>query len=172
MKTQTHHNWKSTLKQGLILTVYMAVWFCAFIFYDKDALNIQGSPTVSYGFAILKALTLSKFLLAAHALSPVAYKQGSSLYLLIAVRTIFNAVVVLMFSYLFVGIEGLFKHQGFVDAMRSYCDGDAQRILALTLMYGLIVLPYVAYRTLGEAMGDENLHSYLAGKITAVNKND
>ena len=77
-----------------------------------------------------------------------------------------------MFSYLFVGIEGLFKHQDFVDAMLSYCDGDTQRILALTLMYGLIVLPYVAYRTLGEAMGDENLHSYLAGKITAVNKND
>lgn len=172
MKSQVHQGWKNIVKQGLILTLYMAVWFCALIFYDKDALNIQGSPTVSYGFAILKALTLSKFLLVAHALSPLTYKKGSSIYLLIAMRTIFNAIVVLCFSYLFAGIEGMFKHQDFIDAMRSYCDGDVQRILALTLMYGLIVLPYVAYRALGEAMGDENLHSYLAGKITAVNKND
>jgi len=36
----------------------------------------------------------------------------------------------------------------------------------------LIVFPDVAYRALGEAIGWENLNSYLAGKITAVNKID
>lgn len=172
MKSQSHQNWKSVLKQGLILTLYMAAWFCALIFYDKEALNIQESPSVSYGFAILKALSLSKFMLAAHAISPIAFKRGSSLYKLIAMRTSFNAVVVLMFSYVFAGIEGLFRRQDFFEAMRSFCDGNIERIVALTLMYWLIVLPYVAYRSLGEVMGRENLQSYLAGKITAVNKND
>lgn len=159
---------KSVLKQGLILTLYMAVWFCALIFYDKDALNIHESRYVSYGFAILKALSLSKFMLAAHAISPIRFQSGLPLYRLIILRTSFNAAVVLIFSYLFAGIEGLFKHQGFIDAMRSFCDGNIERIVALTLIYWLIVLPYVAYRCLGESMGQENLQSYLSGKT--VNK--
>lgn len=163
MKSSNSPKWKSLLKQGLILTVYMAVWFCALIFYDKDALNITGSPYVSYGFALLKALLLAKFMLAAHAISQKTFKPGSSLYLLITVRTTLNAVLVLAFSYLFAGIEGAFKHQGFIESMNSFCDGNVDRILALTMMYWLIVMPYVAYRCLGEAMGREKLHSYLSG---------
>jgi hypothetical protein len=77
---------------------------------------------------------------------------------------------VLIFSYLFAGIEGLFRHHGFIDSMRSFCDADVGRILALTLIYWLIVLPYIAYRALEEAIGQKKLHSYLAGKITAVIK--
>jgi hypothetical protein len=155
--------WKSLLKQGLVLTVYMTVWFCALIFYDKDALGITGSTYIGYGFALLKALLLSKFMLAAHAISPIKYRPGLTLYSLIVLRSIFNAIVVLIFSYLFAGIEGIFKHQGFIESILSFCDGNIGRILALTLMYWLIVLPYVSYRCLGEAMGQENLQSYLSG---------
>jgi hypothetical protein len=59
-----------------------------------------------------------------------------------------------------------------MESMCSFCDADAGQILALTLMYWLIVLPYVACRAFGVAMGKEYLNSYLAGKITAVNKID
>ena len=172
MKNQAHRNWRGILRQGLILTIYMAVWFCAFIFYDKEALNIQDASTVSYGFAILKALLLSKFMLVAEIVIPITLKPGKSLYRLIAVRTFFDAVVVLIFSYVFAGIEGLHRHQGFIDSMRSFCHGDVERISALFLMYWFLMLPYVAYRVLGKAMGQENLQSYLDGKMIAVKNND
>jgi hypothetical protein len=56
--------------------------------------------------------------------------------------------------------------------LRLFYNADAGRLLAFTLLYCLEVLPFIAYRALGEAMGQEKLNSYLAGKITTVNKID
>jgi len=69
-------------------------------------------------------------------------------------------------------IEGAFKQQGFIEAMYSFCDGNIQRIWALTVMYWLIVFPYIAYRCLGEAMGQKNLQSYLAGNKAGLSENN
>lgn len=145
----------------MAISLYFSVWFCAIIFYDNTALNIESPVNVGYKLAIIKALVLSKFMLAGQEFFPLRFIKKSSLILVVTYRTFLYTLVVLFFSYLFKGIEGLLHHQEFLDSVRSFEAGNLNHVLAMTLLYALIVFPYVTYVSVVEAIGLEKLRSYL-----------
>lgn len=152
-----------TLKRGLILNAYLAAWFCALTFLSDAILHEEGVPYITYGFAILKASALSKFMLIGQKVFPITFHQGSSVLWHVFRRSIVDTSFVLAISFLFAGLEGLIHHKGFIESLQNFCKGNLEHVAALTLCYWLIILPYLAYCGLKCAMGAEALYAYLLG---------
>lgn len=154
---------EGAVKKGLILNAYLAAWFCALVFLSDAILEQDGVPYFSYGFAILKASALSKFMLVGQKVFPLEFSKGSSVLWLVFKRSIIDTSFVLAVSYLFAGLEGFVHHKGFIESLQNFCKGSLEHVAALTLCYWLIILPYLAYCGLKKAMGAELLYSYLMG---------
>ena len=90
------------MKNRMILVIYFSLWFCALTFYNENALHLEPSRVIGYGFAILQALMLSKLLLIPEGFLPfgVVFKPTvkGSLYLAIIVRTTIDSILVLIHS--------------------------------------------------------------------------
>ena len=149
----------------MVLVIYFSLWFCALTFYNENALHLEPSRVVGYGFAILQALMLSKLLLIPEGLLPfgVVFKPTvkGSLYLAIILRTTIDSILVLALRYLIVGLEGLYKGNGFIESIFAFYQGDVKHVLAILCLYWLIVLPYVVYRFLVYLAGEKDLEAYL-----------
>lgn len=154
---------EGAVKKGLILNAYLAAWFCALVFLSDAILEQDGVPYISYGFAILKASALSKFMLIGQKVFPLQFSKGSSVLWLVFRRSIIDCAFVLALSYIFAGAEGYFHHRGFIESLQNFCKGSLEHVAALTLCYWLIILPYLAYCGLKQAMGESLLFSYLMG---------
>jgi hypothetical protein len=158
------------MKNRAVLIVYFSLWFCALTFYSEDALHLESSRVIGYGFAILQALMLSKLLLIPEGILPFGVVLKStvkgSLYLAIILRTTIDSILVMALRYLIVGLEGLFKGNGFIESIHAFYQGDIKHILAVLCLYWLIVLPYVAYRFLLYLAGDKDLATFLSERRT------
>lgn len=151
------------IKRGLILQAYLAVWFCALVFLSDAILQEDGVPYIGFGFAILKASALSRFMMIGQKLFPLSFVTGSSVLWLVLRRSLIDTGFVLLLSYIFFGIQGVIHHKDFFETLQNFCRGNWEHVAALTLCYWLIILPYLAYCGLKRAMGAERLYSYLMG---------
>jgi hypothetical protein len=162
------HKWLGLMKKRLVLIIYFSLWFCALTFYNENALHLESSRVIGYGFAILQALMLSKLLLIPEGLLPfgVVFKPTvkSSLYLAIFIRTTIDSIIVLALRYLIVGLEGLLKGNGFIESTLAFYQGDIKHTLAVLCLYWLIVLPYVVYRFLVYLAGEKDLEAFLLAR--------
>lgn len=154
---------EAAIKKGLILQVYLAVWFCALVFLSDAILEQVGVPYFTYGFAILKASALSRFMLVGQKLFPLPFARGSSVLWLVFRRSLIDTAFVLALSYLFYGLEGMIHHKDFFETLQNFCKGSWEHVIALSLCYWLIILPYLIYCGLKKAMGAESLYAYLLG---------
>ena len=151
------------IKRGLILQIYLAVWFCALVFLSDAILQEDGVPYIGFGFAILKASALSRFMMIGQKLFPLPFVAGSSVLWLVFRRSLIDTSFVLFLSYVFYGIEGVIHHKGFIETLQNFCGGNWEHVAALTLCYWLIILPYLVYCGLKSAMGAQRLYAYLMG---------
>ena len=151
----------SLLKKWAILATYFALWFSALTFYNEAALHLEASRVIGYGVAIIQALLLSKFLVSAEYFQPLGSLYKSNIYLAVILRTTFDSIFVLISRIFSAGLEGAIKHQGFVESMLNFCQGDVFHILSLVFLYWLIVLPYVAYCLLQHMAGEQSVQSFL-----------
>ena len=162
------HKWLGLMKKRMVLVIYFSLWFCALTFYNENALHLEPSRVVGYGFAILQALMLSKLLLIPEGLLPfgVVFKPTvkGSLYLAIILRTTIDSILVLALRYIIVGLEGLYKGNGFIESIHAFFQGDIKHVLAVLCLYWLIVLPYVVYRFLVYLAGEKDLEAYLLAR--------
>ncbi|SNX28650.1 hypothetical protein SAMN06295945_0989 [Polynucleobacter meluiroseus] len=157
------HSLKNALLDWAVSSAYFAVWFCALTFYNQEVSHLAEKGFLSYGFAILQAVVLSKFLVTAQMLQPFTEpdKSATSIYWLVIRRTTFSTVIVLLIRYTEAGAQGFLKGHGFIDSMLSFCQGEPLKVLALTFLYWLIVMPYIAYGVLQHLAGEKDVQSYL-----------
>lgn len=163
MKSSQPNKFFSVFKKTLILTLYLAVWFCAINFYSVVVLHAGALPHITYLYSIFLAGILAKFMIAEEEIAPLKVKDGSSLYWLIISRTTIDTMFALFFRYIFAGIEGFFNHQGFIESVSSFGGGDFKHILAIWILFWLIILPYMVIRCLCIAVGAEKIHLIFAG---------
>ena len=63
-------------------------------------------------------------------------------------------VIVFLLNYLEAGVEGVFHGKEFIASLSSFGQGDPLHILALSIVYWLIVWPYLLFAGLKLALGD------------------
>ena len=163
MPTEIHA--KATLPQRAvheftefaILTIYLYITLGAVIVMKTAVLHTVGIEFVPWGVAIIKALLLAKFMLVGRALKigernttrpliwPTLYKSFAFLVLLVILTIIEEAVV------------GLFHSQSITASLRDLIGRRLEETLAGYLIMLLILMPYFAFRVLGEVLGEGRL---------------
>ena len=143
-------------KEVAILTAYLYITLGAVILMKAAALHGAGVSFVPWGIATVKALVLAKFMLIGRAMIgerfndrpliwPTLHKSFAFLLLLI-VLTVIEEVVV-----------GLFHQQSVAASLGELLGAKLYETLAGYIIMLLVLIPYIAWGVLDEALGEGRL---------------
>jgi hypothetical protein len=129
------------LREFVILAGYLYVCFTALAYLKATILHDQGIDFAPWAFAAIKAVVSAKFMLIGRALG-----LGDSLknYPLI-VPTLYKITI------------GYLHGRTIVDATSEIAGGTRDQRLATSIVLLLIFIPYFAFRSLGDIIGDKIL---------------
>ena len=145
------------LTEFAVLTAYLYVCFAAVIYMKSAVLQAQGMAYVPLGLAIIKAALCAKFMLVGRMFSmgerykkhplivPTLHRSFAFLSLLIVLTFIEEAVV------------GVIRGRTILDSISGIAGGTFNQIVATILIMFLILIPYFAFRSLGDIVGDTTL---------------
>ena len=150
-------------KKAFALTLYLGTWFCALAFLAATLLEERPIPLSIFGFALVKAGITAKFLLIGQAIYPVKVDKAHGIVKSLFVVSLIYIVIVLGLNYLEAGIEGLFHGKHFLASMTSFGQANPLRLLAMSIVYWLIIWPYLMLAGMQLIMGQEHILSLFFG---------
>jgi hypothetical protein len=145
------------LKEFAILAVYLYITLGAVILMKAAVLHTQGVEFTPWGIAVVKAAVLAKFMLLGKAMKigvrttdnpliwPTLHKAFAFLALLIIMTIIEEAVV------------GLFHHRSIAASLGELVGPRLLETIAGFIIMLLVLIPFFAFRVLGEALGEGRL---------------
>ncbi|MGA9868184.1 MAG: hypothetical protein WBQ75_17295 [Acetobacteraceae bacterium] len=145
------------LQEFVLLTAYLYVTLDAVILMKTAVLHTQGIEFAFWGIAIVKAAVLAKFMLLGNALKigerfttspliwPTLHKAVAFLVLLIVLTVIEEAVV------------GLLHHKPVAASLGELVGPRLAETIAGFVIMLLVLIPWFAFRVLGEALGEGRL---------------
>lgn len=162
---------KITLKEKLIeevkkafaLTVYLGTWFCALAFLAATLLDERPIPLSMFGFALIKAGITAKFLLIGQAIYPIKVDKAHGIVKSLFVESLIYIVIVLGLNYLEAGIDGVIHGKHFLESLASFGQSNPLRLIALSIVYWLIIWPYLMLAGMQLIMGQEHILSLFFG---------
>ena len=152
---------KSELKELLWITAYLLVVFSALSFYKSAILAAHGVNWLPWGFALIKAVVLAKFILIGRALHIGEGHRTKPLIWQIFHKSIAFLILVAGFTVIEEVIVGFIHDKTLWESMREVGGGTTEEMVATTIIMFLIFLPLFAYRTLSEVLGDKVLYRIL-----------
>jgi hypothetical protein len=155
---------KEEFIQASLLALYFAAWFCAIAFFSFALLREAAIPITPFGLAIIKAGLCAKFMMIGKALFPLRVDANRGLVKSLFWHSIAYLGIVLALSFAEAGIDGLLHHKSFLESVSSFGHGDPIYIAALSMMYWLILWPYLIVLGLNQSMGNKAVHAILFGK--------
>jgi hypothetical protein len=163
VKEGLRHRIKDEFIQATLLALYFAAWFCAIAFFSFALLREAAIPIAPFGLAIIKAGLCAKFMMIGKAIYPLKVDARRGLIKSIFWHSIVYLGIVLVLSFTEAGINGLFHGKSFLESLSSFGHGDPIYIAALSLMYWLILWPYLIVLGLNQSLGDTAVHAILFG---------
>lgn len=162
------HTLKEKAKEEFIkafqLTVYFSIWFCALTFLSVTTLHTQSLSFTLFGFAIIKAALCAKFMLIAQVLYPIKINQKSGIVNSLFLESLFYILVVIALNYLEAGVDGVIHGKDFITSLADFGQSDPLHVLAMSIVYWLIVWPYLIFTGFKLALGSTATHELLLGK--------
>jgi hypothetical protein len=148
---------KSELKELFCITAYLFVVFSALTFYKSAILEAQGVEWLPWGFALIKALILAKFILIGGALHIGEGHRTKPLIWQIVHKSIAFLILVFGFTVIEETIVGFIHGKTFWESMAEVGGGTTEEMIATAIIMFLVFLPLFAYRALSEVLGDRAL---------------
>lgn len=165
-----HHSLKDKAKEEFIkafqLTIYFGVWFCALAFLAATSLNERPIPLSIFGFAIIKAAVCAKFMLIGQAIFPIKINKNHGIVNSLILESIVYLVIVLALNYVEAGVHGLINGKDFISSMAEFGRSNPLRVLAMSIVYWLIVWPYLLLAGFRLAVGSTASLEILFGHKT------
>lgn len=159
------------IKRTLVIFLYLASFLGAFTLYRRIVLSEYHISYLHYGYAIFKALVLSKVIVIG-----IALKIGERFnnYPLI-IPTFYKTFCFSIFLFVFTLIEHLvsawIRRQSANDALEELLSqGGLGEILARVLVLLLALLPMFAVTELGRVLGDGKLYELFFRKSDATSQ--
>jgi hypothetical protein len=156
-KAPLHQRATHELKELAVLAVYLYITLGAVIVMKAAVLHTQGIEFAPWGIAVVKAVLLAKFMMLGRAMRigerkthspliwPTLHKAFAFLVLLIILTIVEEAVV------------GLYHHESIAASLGRLAGPRLEETLAGYLIMLLVLVPYFAFRVLGEALGEGRL---------------
>jgi hypothetical protein len=143
------------LREFIILTAYLYVCLAAVIYFKAAVLPAQGIAYAPLGVAIIKAAICAKFMLMGRMLH-----IGERFNPLI-VPTLHRVIVFLLLLAVLTLVEeaivGLIHGRKIWESVSEMGGGTFNQIIATIFIMFLILIPYFAFRSLGDIVGDKIL---------------
>jgi hypothetical protein len=152
-----HAKLRGELTEFIILTAYLYVCFAAVIYFKAAVLQAHGIAYAPLGLAIVKAAICAKFML----MGRVFHMGERFKKLPLIVPTLHRSLVFLLLLVVLTFIEeivvGAIHGRTVMDSISEVADGTFPQIVATILIVFLILVPYFAFRALGDIVGDKIL---------------
>ncbi len=148
---------KNELKELFYITAYLLVVFSALTFYKSAILEAQDIRWLPWGFALIKAVVLAKFILIGRALHIGEGHRTKPLIWQIMHKSIAFLILVAGFTVIEEAIVGFIHGKTFWESMAQVGGGTTEEMLATALLMFLVFLPLFAYGALSEVLGDRPL---------------
>jgi hypothetical protein len=151
------------MKKAFALSIYFGTWFCAITFMAATALEERPIPLSLFGFALIKAALSAKFMLIAQAVYPMKIDKESGIVKSLFLESIVYLAVVIALNYLEAGVHGLINGKEFISSMAAFGSGDPLRVFAMSIVYWLIVWPYLIFMGFNMVVGNTQTLAVLFG---------
>jgi hypothetical protein len=146
------------LKEFAVIAAYLFVCFTAVASLKAAILKAHGISFAPFGFAAVKALICAKFISMGQIFHlgerrfkslpliwPTMYKSLCFLSLLIVLNALEEVFV------------GFLHGRTIVDSMADFGGGTMDQLIATSFIGFLMLMPFFAFRVLGEVVGERNL---------------
>lgn len=168
MDTTAAHGAKARLiheMRSYALTVlYLAVCFGAIQAYKAALLTEENVRYTAYGFALVKAMVLAKFLMVGEAVNAGRRIEGETLARGVLRSSLLMMLVLLALTVVEELVAGAIHGHGPAAVVAEHVDGGRwAELLAYCLLLWLILLPYLGLKHMAEVMGPEAFRRTLRG---------
>jgi hypothetical protein len=145
------------LKEFLVIALYLLICFTALLYLKAAILRAEGIAFAPFGIAVVKALILAKFMSVGHMLHiGERYKDRALIW-----PTLYRSATFLGFLFVLDAIEevvvGLLHHKPIATSLLDIGGGTRDQFIATLIVMMLILIPFFAFRALGEIVGESNL---------------
>lgn len=168
------HSFKDKAKEEFIkalqLTLYFGAWFCAIAFLGATTIDERPIPLSIFGFALFKAAVCAKFMLVAQIAYPIKVNKQHGIVGSLILESLVYLLVVLGLNYLEAGVHGLIHGKEFISSMAEFGQSNPMRVLALSIVYWLIVWPYLLLTGMSLMLGSHATLEILFGNKSESNK--
>jgi hypothetical protein len=155
---------KEEIAKALQLTIYFGIWFCALAFLAATSLDEKSISLSIYGFALIKAALCAKFMLVGQAVFPIRVNKNNGIVNSLILESLVYLMVVLGLNYLEAGIHGLIHGKGFISSIADFGRSNPLHVVAMSIVYWLIVWPYLLLMGFRLAIGSTETLEILFGK--------
>jgi hypothetical protein len=145
------------LREFAVIAAYLFICFSALAYLKGAILQAQGIAYAPFGLAAIKALICAKFVLVGRAFHvgerfkalplvwPTLHKSFAFLVLLLVLNLLEEVVV------------GAIHHRTVADSIADIGGGTLNQLIATSIIVLLILIPFFAFRALGEVVGERTL---------------
>jgi hypothetical protein len=145
------------LKEFLIVAAYLYVCFTALTYFKAAILQANGIPFAPFGIAAVKALICAKFISIGHAVHLAERHKNQALIWPTLHKSLAFLVLLLILNVLEEVIVGYFHHRAVEDSVLNVAGGTFQQLVAASFVMLLILIPFFAFRSLGDVVGERTL---------------
>ncbi len=145
------------LKEFSVIATYLYVCFTAILYMKASILKAHGIEFAPFGFAAVKALICAKFVSVGH-----IFRLGERFKSLPLIwPTLYKSLVFLILLLVLNALEeivtGLIHHRAVADSLAEFGGGTRDELIATSIVGLLVLIPFFAFRALGEVVGERNL---------------
>lgn len=152
---------KTELIRAWSLTFYFAIFFIAISYFRFAVLQHAEVPYTDFYLGVIKAAVCAKFLLISQALYPLKVHDGKPLIGHILSRSVLYVLIVIILvaieEYIVAKIHGTLPEH----AITGLEAGTLNLFFSLTILYWLMVIPYVMYSAIDKYIGEQKLTTIL-----------
>jgi hypothetical protein len=146
------------LREFVILATYLFICFTAIAAYKAAVLRAYGVSFAPWVLAAIKALVSAKFLLVGRMFGLGDGLAKKHPLIISTLYRSFTFLVVLIF--LTAGEEVILGHlrgETIAESLAGLAGGTLWQVIATSVIVLLILIPWFAFRAIGEVIGDETL---------------
>ncbi len=154
---------KREFRLYIAVSIYLYLCFGAIFLYRAALLSEHGLTGWHWGFAAGKALVLGKFVLILHELRLGERTRPMALVPQILVKSLLFLLGLLVLTAVEEIILGAVHGQTLAKTLAEFTGDRGPEVAASCLMLWMVLLPYLAFRGLSEAIGDDALRKVLFG---------
>ena len=152
-ESQTGHRMFGELKRLFQIFLYMLICVGAILYYRMSIPGAQNAGLWHFGYAVIKALLLAKFILLGHMLHIGERHRGRPLFYSSLYQALALFVLLIALFALEEVVVGLFHGHSIRTSLTEVLGISLHLVLAQGLLLFLLLLPYVAFLQLNDALG-------------------